>query len=270
MRVLLANYRAGAKVAINSLGAAGMVAGYAREVFDRHCALKSTLLSAEEISRLRPVIYRAMAREANGPLLLKIHDCWHLTDMGEPVFPPQVTGGVIYVVRNVLDIASSAAHHWGVGSQEAAARLCDPAYVLGGGMQRGEPGLQQPLGSWTGHVQSWCDRSGLNLHVVRYEDLIADTSAALAAVLGFMGEPVDPVRLDHAVRNAGFADLKAQEQLGGFHEHSPWARGSFFRGGRAGAWREELPCELVRRLVDAHGDTMRRFGYLDEEGYPES
>jgi hypothetical protein len=29
-----------------------------------------------------------------------------------------------------------------------------------------------------------------------------------------------------------------------------------------------LPTHLVQRLIDAHGETMRRFGYLDENNQP--
>ena len=61
---------------------------------------------------------------------------------------------------------------------------------------------------------------------------------------------------------------QGQEKVNDFRERSPRSPGLFFRSGRVGGWREELAPDLVRRLIDAHGETMRRFGYLDENGQP--
>jgi len=62
--------------------------------------------------------------------------------------------------------------------------------------------------------------------------------------------------------------VQARERETGFAERSNKASGGFFRKGRVGGWREELSPAQVRRLVDAHGDVMTRFGYLDACGVP--
>ena len=123
--------------------------------------------------------------------------------------------------------------------------------------------LPQPLLTWSGHVASWIEQRELPVHVVRYEDLLADTGAAFEAVLRFAGLEPEAQRLARAVEHTRFDRLRAQEERSGFQEKPPTAR-FFFRAGRAGAWREALSHEQVRTLVDAHAPLMERFGYLRE------
>ena len=68
-----------------------------------------------------------------------------------------------------------------------------------------------------------------------------------------------------AVAFCSFDELRAQEEIHGFSERPSQGR-PFFRGGRVGDWRAVLTAEQVRDMVGAHGSTMRRFGYLINEG----
>jgi hypothetical protein len=128
--------------------------------------------------------------------------------------------------------------------------------------------LRQTLRSWSDHVRSWLDRSGLPVHLVRYEDLLRDPETTFATVLRFCGLPEDPLRVRTAVAFSDFAELRRQEETTGFRERSVAAPGPFFRKGQMGAWRDELTSDLVQQLIQAHGEVMRRFGYLDEFDRP--
>ena len=152
-----------------------MPGGFSRALFDRHCGLKSSTLSESVVERLRPDMYRMLAAQATAPLVLKVHDAWSATVRGEPLFPADVTAGAIYVLRNVLDVAASAADHWGVDCATAVRGLCDPDLGRASGRDALLPGVRQIVGSWSRHIESWVDRSGLPLLLVRYEDMIADT-----------------------------------------------------------------------------------------------
>jgi aryl sulfotransferase len=268
MRILLANARAGGPVDINNLSRHGMPGGFSRAMFDRYCGLKSSTLPASVVERLRPDVYRTVAARATAPLVLKVHDAWRATARGEPLFPADVTAGVIYVLRNVLDVAASAADHWGVDCATAVTRLCDPDLGRESGGDALLPGVRQILGSWSSHIESWVDRSGLPLLLVRYEDMIADTEDALDRVIAFQRWDIDRETITQAVINSRFTHLQGSERASGFRETSRKARTLFFRRGHVNSWRDELAPDLVRRLVDAHGDMMRRFGYLADGGYP--
>lgn len=121
---------------------------------------------------------------------------------------------------------------------------------------------------WSDHVASWLDESDLACHLVRYEDLQTDAVNAFGAVTRFCGFGDDEKEVERAVARSAFSIVHAQEQKNGLREASSEAPARFFRRGETGAWRGELAPDLVRRLIDAHGDTMRRFGYIDEQGYP--
>jgi hypothetical protein len=268
LRILLANVRAGGEADIDALAHYGMSGAFSRIVFDQYCGFKSSTLPMAVCESLRPQIFRLLAAHAPIPLVLKVHDARRLTPKGEPLFPPDITAGTIYIVRNVLDVAPSAADHWAVDHAEAVRRLCDGEFALMADSNALAPGLPSFVGSWSGHIASWLDRSGVPLLVVRYEDLMADTAAVLAKVLALLGWAADDETIRRAVEASAFARLQRRERDNGFCERPPQARSQFFRRGRIGSWREDLAPDLVRRLIDAHGDAMRRFGYLDEMGNP--
>lgn len=259
LRVLLTNYLRDASepADINQLFGAP-IAG-ARRRFDEWVGVEGSALDANVVDRLRPEVYRCLARDADETLFVKVHDAWVRVDTGEPMFPADVTLGVVYIIRNPLDLAASCAHHWGRPIAAAVETLCD-----GGGSPAGRDltgQFPQRLGSWGEHVRSWVDDSGAPLHVVRYEDLSVDPCGSFGGVVKFCGLDYDEKRVEKAVAFSSFGEMRRQEAAGGFQERSPAAPGGFFRRGETGSWHDELPVYLAERLAAAHRETMRRFGY---------
>jgi aryl sulfotransferase len=263
LRALLTNYlRDGqAPADINQLDG-GPIAS-ARVWFDEWAGVEASVLSDRVIERARPEVYRCLAAEATDTLYMKVHDAWHRTDRDEPLFPADVTAGVVYVVRNPLDLATSCAHHWGVSLDRAVENMCNVDFALARSFGGLSDQLRQQMGSWSDHVQSWLDESGLPTHLVRYEDLHRDPEASFGGIVRFCGLPWDARRVSKAVAFSDFAELQLQERAQGFRERSVVAPGHFFRRGLVGSWREELPVELAQTLRAAHGDAMRRLGYID-------
>jgi aryl sulfotransferase len=268
MRVLLTNYLndGDAPADINRLRG-GPIAS-ARVWFDEWVGVEASALEDALIEQLRPDCYRCMSLEIPDTLFMKVHDSWGRNDREEPLFPADVTAGVIYILRNPLDVAASCAHHWGVDVTQAVENLCNPAFSSSRSIDGLDDQLRQKLNSWGGHVRSWLDESGLPLHPVRYEDLQRDPVEVFSGVVRFCGLPWNEERLHKAIEFSDFRELQRQEQAGGFRERSVNASGLFFRRGLVGSWRDELPTDQVRRLIETHGETMLRFGYLDESGQP--
>lgn len=266
LRVLLANYLrdAGAPASINELGDGRFAHAGRRALFDDLVGLEASGLAPAAIDRLRPGAYRLLAAEAPQDVFIKVHDAWTRADDGSALFPAQATAGVIYIVRNPLDVAVSLSHHMGVDVETAVGRMCDASYVMSDSTARLDDQLRQFLGSWSGHVRSWLDDSGLPCHVVRYEDLHRNAEGSLTRILRFCGLPDEAVRVGKAVAFSDFAELRRQERQNGFCERLPVARGAFFRRGTVGGWREELTIALASRLIEAHREMMQRFGYADD------
>jgi Sulfotransferase domain len=84
------------------------------------------------------------------------------------------------------------------------------------------------------------------------------TFGALAWHLLF--KPSD-TELDDALKRSSFEQLREQEEKDGFRERPEKAE-RFFREGRADQWKDVLSPAQIKRIVDAHGEQMARFGYL--------
>ncbi len=262
LRTLLTNYRRNGDAPANINALEGGPIASARLWFDEWAGVEASVLSDAVIERLRPDVYRCMAQESAETFFMKVHDAWSRTDTGEPLFPAEVTAGVIYIMRHPLDLAASCAHHWGVTPEKAVDNLSDPGFTTSRSMGGLADQLRQRLGSWSDHVRSWLADSGLPVYRLRYEDLRRDPVTVFGEVVRFCGLPYDSPRVQKAVAFSDFAELQQQEQTRGFRERSVVAPGPFFRRGQAGAWREELPPELAQRLIETHQEMMRRNGYL--------
>lgn len=270
MRILLTNYlRNGDEAAdINSLDG-GPIAS-ARQVFDDHVGIEASDLTQDEIERYRPFVYEALSAQAEqagrGPLLLKVHDAYTQTPYGYPLFPPAATAGVLYLVRNPLDVAVSLSHHGGNALARVVKSMGKPDAGLVATHDALPGQLHQKLLSWSQHVASWLDAPGLRVHIVRYEDLLADPIGGFSAVIRFCGLADDRERIAKAVEFSTFERLQAQEATSGFQERLPQATDRFFRRGQAGSWRAELAPALAAKLIADHRAMMERLGYATEIG----
>lgn len=267
VRVILTNYLrdAEAPASINELDGGPIASG--RAAFDENVGISASDLTPDEIDRYRPRVYEEMVRRVDAPLYLKVHDANTYNRQGNPLFPAVATAGVLYLIRNPLDVAPSWARHAGRTMADAARAMGDPEFDLLSKTDRLHDQLRQRILNWSGHVKSWVDTPPGPLLVVRYEDLRADTRSAVVQLVGFLGLEVDPRRVDKAVAFSDFKVLRAQERDHGFRERLQ-ASPSFFREGTVGSWRAHLPAHLVERLMLDHGEVMRRFGYLTESGEP--
>jgi aryl sulfotransferase len=260
LRALLTNYRGdgGEPATLDELEGAGVASS--REVFDDCTGLESADLTPRQIDHYRPSVYETLAVESDEPLFLKIHDAYTYNDDARPIVPKQATAGAIYLIRNPLDVAVSYAHHRNRPIDDTICVMRRYDAMLAGS-DRPTDYLPQRLLSWSGHIRSWVDEAGLNLHVVRYEDMVRAPVETFAGAVRFLGLDFDLDRVRRAVEFSSFAELQSQELAHGFCEKPPTAP-SFFREGRAGAWRAHLTDAQVQQVIADHHAVMCRFGYL--------
>jgi Sulfotransferase domain len=263
LRIFLTNFQRNPDqpVEINSLDVGALAVD--RKLFDGLLGTASSDMTPEEIECWRPEACRHMAARSATNLYVTTHDAYTFTPNGEPLIPADVTRGAIYVVRNPLDVAISFAHHF-VKPVEEAVEWLGMEYTTGGGStSRLRTQLRQRLLSWSRHVLSWLDQRIIPIHVMRYEDMSLRPIETFSAAVRFLGWGEDVERVQRAVAFSSFETLREQEQARGFKERQPGVS-SFFRQGRAGAWREVLTDEQVTRIIGDHGTVMRRLGYLAE------
>ena len=130
LRALLTNYKQDVDTPADINKLRGGPIASSRDLFDEMIGFEASELTDSQIAQLRPVAYRRLAAELSEGSLLKVHDAWTIGPTGEPLFPADVTAGVVYIVRNPLDVAVSAASHWGVDLARAVEHLCNPNMAL--------------------------------------------------------------------------------------------------------------------------------------------
>ena len=273
-RILVANLSAkdGKPANINDLPERSGIAS-ARILFDYLSLIDSDLLTHDEIDCLRPRVYENLAsgalddehdklEEIQPVRFVKVHDAYTLTRKGEPLLAGRRgADGAILIVRDPRDVAPSLANHNRGSIDEAIRFMCDAAAAFCGTSRRLHNQLRQQLPGWSGWMESWLGQSDIPVHLIRYEDMKADTLGTFRRALDFAGRMASDEDIRRAVAFADFAELRRQEEENGFHEAPSDPGGKFFRRGKAGAWRDELTAEQVGRIEDAHAPMMRRLGY---------
>jgi aryl sulfotransferase len=259
-RILLANLTAGESGPsdINNLDENGGIAG-SRHEFEAATMLDSGLLSHDEIDRLRPRVYEAIAAETSEQRWIKVHDAYTSTPGGEPLFGRNVARAAVYLVRDPRDIAVSLAYYNGATIDDMIKFMNATDSAFYGSRAGLAPQLRQKLTNWSGHVTSWLDQTDVPVHIVRYEDLVAAPTECFAGALKFAGRSATLSEIERAVRHADFAELQRQESEKGFKDrisHTP-----FFRSGRAGGWRESLTAAQADAIEQCHCTAMARMGY---------
>lgn len=268
VRAFLANYLSEKEepVSINNLRTGPISSN--REIFDETAGYESGELRLEEIERLRPEVYRQLARENEKTLYCKAHDAFTYLPDGSPMFPLDVTRGAVYLVRNPLDVCVSFAYHSGREAFERTLQTMNSSQSCLVSLQlRQFNQLPQRLLSWSDHIKSWTNARGLRIKVFRYEDMNADPIQRFTEMVDFLELPADTQRIQKAVNITAFEKLQAMEKQEGFAEKMPQAK-QFFRKGKIGDWRNHLTAEHVRQIIAVHGEMMADLAYLGSDGQP--
>ena len=239
----------------------------ARGIFDDEVGIEASDLTPDEVDRLRPAVYDKLAAEADEPLFMKVHDAYTLVDGKTPLFPASATKGVIYLIRNPLDVAVSFAHHSGWDYERSVEKMNENTMTFCRGTRDLPNQLRQKLLTWSDHVRSWTRQTALPVCVIRYEDMKQTPVETFGRAIRFAGLTHTDEQIQTALSKCTIEELKRQEQESGFHEKSP-AADSFFQKGVIGSWKEELSTESAERIVQHHKEIMEKFSYLTDSGEP--
>jgi hypothetical protein len=237
----------------------------ARHIFDELTGIEASDLSHDEVDIMRPGLYNRISDDSNQTLFIKVHDAYTYLPDNSPLFPPSATKGIIYIIRNPLDVAVSNSNHNSCTVQQSIETMCDGNHGLCAKTKKLKNQLRQKMGTWSGHVTSWANAQDQDVHVVRYEDMKQSPLETFSAAIRFAGLDFGPKDVGAAIQKSSFGEMQKQEKEKGFKER-PIGAPSFFRKGEVGSWREQLTTEQVRQIIDAHGTVMRKFGYLTEDG----
>lgn len=212
----------------------------------------------EDVARMRPTAQANLAASRPHTIFAKTHLAV-LQVRGQPTINMQVTAGAIYLIRNPLDVVISFADHQGLTIDQQIELLNLKNYET----PNAETLVNEPMGSWSQHVESWTAQPNPGLHVMRYEDMLINPVKSFGSLVKFLRLDAPRARIERAVKNSSFKVLRRQEEMHGFHERTV-AQKNFFRSGKTGEWKDVLTEEQVAKICAVHRDQMARFGYLPE------
>jgi len=195
-------------------------------------------------------------RQLPQPRVLKSHECF------QPHYPH-----VIYIIRDPRDVAVSYYHH-----NVKAGNIADD-YPIGSFIPRFIAGeFDRRFGSWRDNAQSWIAlrKNDPRFLMLRYEDMKADSSAALRSITAFLdrsGFPkIDssPTALQRAIELSSPERMRALEK----QEAGSWVltKGTrsdkpFVRSATSGGWKSQLPRQSIQEIETAWGELMQSLGY---------
>lgn len=146
----------------------------------------------------------------------------------------------LYLVRDGRDCLVSFAHY--------LKEIADRPWFVSKSNERAIARLmrqRRPFGGWSGNVGAWRRRPS-PVQFVRFEDLLEDPIAAIAAGAKELGVPLPEPQNDAP----SFEEMKAR---------SP--KPELLRRGRKEAWRTEFPVDLLDEFWERHGEEMEALGY---------
>jgi Sulfotransferase domain len=169
---------------------------------------------------------------------------------------------VIYIVRDPRDVVLSY-----YDFQRKYMQI-DDAYPL---EQYVEDFVQGRLisigwGTWAENVSSWIYTRGksTNFLLLRYEDMMKDTTRELTRIAQFFGIEAAPTRLQEVIDRSSADRMRELEKL----EADRWIATKnrrkdipFVRVAKADGWRTSLPLKSVEQIESAWGDLMITLGY---------
>jgi hypothetical protein len=260
-RIFLSNLMSKSDVPVNINELNGGTIASSRQLFDEATGLSSADLTQEEIENLRPEVYRYLATQSQDLTFHKIHDAYTLVSGNVPLVPADVTHCALYFIRNPLDVAVSFAHHSNLPCQKIIDQMNDDTFAFCSRTDKLHNQLNQKLLSWSNHIRSWVDLSGLPLQVIRFEDMKNEPLKIFKAAIDFIGLNYSEDAIAKAIQFSDFKIIKEQEIKHGFKE-KPLKSSSFFRKGEIGSGMNELSKEEIDSVINHHQIMMRRFGYL--------
>ncbi|MBN1181838.1 MAG: sulfotransferase domain-containing protein [Bacteroidales bacterium] len=233
-----------------------------RSLFDNYLGVNTSDLTTDEIEILRPEVYRMMSLDNESDVFLKTHDAWRLNSNKTPIFPEEVTKGVIYFIRNPLDIAVSFAFHNDIDFDRTINNINNNKFGFCLNNSKLANQIPQQLSSWSEHVSSWVFKSNYPICIIRFEDMIGRPKFTFSKALDFLKIEYTDDKLSKALKNSSFNILVEQEEKFGFQEKYIHSK-KFFRSGTTNNWKYHLNTIQIKQIIKYNGTVMKEFGYLD-------
>ena len=191
----------------------------------------------------------------------KMFNRYNFTDL-------QNTLGVIYIVRDPRNVATSFAHH-------NSKSVKDTVDIMINSLATGNEANQVEtyLGSWNFNYNSWKVFKSSNIyHLLKYEDLIFNTKNSFKQVLNFINNnlkfpiSIDDRKVEKVIDETKFSKMRDLEKKVGFDEakinDNTGKVVPFFNLGPKNNWKKNLDVDLSSKIEEVFREEMIELNYL--------
>lgn len=236
----------------------------ARSIIDSALGVSSANFPERDYLPYRSELYNRWADNYTMEkyLLCKVHDACTLNHV--TLFPPAITKGTIYILRNPFDMAASMANHHNVPIETAVEMLCDPQHGLDKKQTRLNSQISQHLGTWSSHVQSWVNVHQDNMLLVKYENLVNHPLIEFSKIVKYIELDYSQIDIKKALQKTSFNTLQNKEKVTKF-KMAPKVK-TFFRQGKSGQWRNEITQAQAQQIIDVNYESLLKYNYIDSNG----
>jgi hypothetical protein len=257
-RIFLSNLRSekAAPIDINEIQTNGISSS--KEIFEKATGVNASYLTTTEIDSLRPDIFRYYSNRMDDLFFIKAHDAYTYLPNQEPLFPTDASYGVIYFVRNPLDVAVSYAFHNGTLMEEAHSILSKNITLAK--PKRYQHQLHQQVLTWSTNVESWLNQKDIPILLLRYEDMKVKPLETFRKAIQFLNWGYSDEAIKEALDKSSFKSLKKQEKEKGFRERLKEQK-QFFRSGKVGDWALHLSSEQIVDIKEKHASVIKKLSY---------
>ena len=182
--------------------------------------------------------------------------------------------GVIYIVRDPRNVATSFANHSSMSVDESTNWIINE-WILGGNLNSFDYTEKTTLysGTWASNYKSWKSfKSQGKYLLIKYEDLINKKEEMLLKMLKFIYKlnkknfELDQVKFKNAIDSTSFKRMKTLEEEVGFNESKinkkTGKKISFFNLGKKNDWKEIITPVIREKIEKAFKEEMEELGYL--------
>ncbi len=116
--------------------------------------------------------------------------------------------------------------------------------------------------NWYQHVTDW--EKHPNILIVKYEDLKSDTFAEMSKILNFLNFKVDDSKLQKAINEASFENMKVIEKEKGrpyVNEEEKKKSTDFMRKGTIGDWKNYFDDDDLNYIQNECGYLIEKYAY---------
>ena len=183
------------------------------------------------------------------------------------------TKAVIYIVRDPRNLITSLSNHYSFSMKEALNFMTNKKKIIFPksfvNINKNMPMDFNFLGDWSDHYHSWKNISFCPIKIIRYEDIIFNTSKVFLSVLEFLSQFIDlkieKKKMEHSIYSTSFKELNKMETEHGFPEavlENREKKVRFFNLGEKNDWRQMLDIKIAKKVDGVFKNEMRELNYL--------